>query len=129
MNGKDCVKTETAIRSIAEGNVKNTICNQSVAAEKSTVIDHGNQAGRVGRRNTRDPDVIRTTSGLAWRRVLQGKAVVEHQDGEGFMIMFPDGNVTFARHRALAELTLKRWAKRNLGRTPNAVGILRVEWR
>jgi hypothetical protein len=89
----------------------------------------GRRAGRVARRSTLEQNVIRTVSGLAFRRVLQGKAVVEPQDGGGWLIMFPDANVCYAATRSLAEKTLKRWAKRNLGRVEHAVGIMRVEWR
>ena len=72
---------------------------------------------------------MRTTSGFAFNCVRQGKAIVEPQDGGGFLILLPDASVCFAATREIAQQTLKRWAKRNLHGVPNAVGVLRVEWR
>jgi hypothetical protein len=65
---------------------------------------------------TRAPEIIR-----------QGKTVVE-RDGEGFLVMHPDGQVTFAPSRSRAEHIAKRWYEQALG-SGSKIGIGEIEWR
>jgi len=55
----------------------------------------------------------------------QGKVVCE-EDNEGWMVMTPDGEVTHAKTRAIAERYAKSWFARNL---KSEVGVGKIEWR
>lgn len=58
--------------------------------------------------------------------VQQGIVVVE-PDEDGFLVMFPDGDVRHFSHRGKVEQAARDWFKKALG--DRGVGIGRIEWR
>jgi hypothetical protein len=56
----------------------------------------------------------------------QGKVVIE-ADGDGFLIMFPDGEIVGASTRTKAEAKARQWFKEHVGKS--AIGVGEIEWR
>jgi len=56
----------------------------------------------------------------------QGKIVIE-PDGDGFLIMFPDGSIE-GSSKTNAERKARRWFKTKLGKGLK-IGIGEIEWR
>lgn len=58
--------------------------------------------------------------------VNQGKVVIE-ADGEGWLVMTPDGAVVWRPTRKAAEDVAKRWFKKYCGLS--TIGVGNIEWR
>lgn len=58
--------------------------------------------------------------------VYQGMIVAE-RDGQGFLMMFPDGKIEFAVDRQTAEKKATKWMQKNLDK--EAIGVGKIEWR
>jgi hypothetical protein len=61
----------------------------------------------------------------AFTSQAQGKVVIE-QDGDGWLIMTPDGKVAWVATRKKAEQHAKKWFKSNL---KGDIGVGSIEWR
>lgn len=61
-----------------------------------------------------------------YKPVQQGKVVAE-ADGDGWLIMFPDGTVDSAGSRKAVERKAKKWFETNL--PDKSIGIGSIEWR
>jgi hypothetical protein len=60
--------------------------------------------------------------------VNQGRIIVEFHSDDGFLIMWPDGQIELAASKDLAEARIKRWAKKTLGNGWK-IGLTTIEWR
>jgi hypothetical protein len=56
----------------------------------------------------------------------QGMCVVE-RDGDGFLVMFPDGNLQGAMTKAQAEKACSQWFKQHVD--ADSIGVGTIEWR
>lgn len=57
---------------------------------------------------------------------VQGKLIAE-PDGDGFLVMFPDGNVQFFHDKPAVEKAAKAFAETHSD--PEAINALLIEWR
>lgn len=76
----------------------------------------------------RDPDWVEGMPVPADRPTvkLQGAVIVE-RDEDGFLTMFPDGEIQHFSHAGKVEAAAQAWFKKNLG--PRGIGIGKIEWR
>lgn len=58
--------------------------------------------------------------------VRQGRAVAE-QDGSGWLVVLPDGEVFYSPTQAQALARIREWAKKSV--PGDGAGVLEVEWR
>ncbi len=56
----------------------------------------------------------------------QGKVIIE-PDGDGFLILFPDGEVQGAATKQRANTKIKHWFRDNVRH--DAIGVGMIEWR
>ena len=57
----------------------------------------------------------------------RGKIIVERDGEDGFLLMFPNGDVKWACAKDAAETTAKRWFRKFVGLEEMGVGL--IEWR
>lgn len=60
--------------------------------------------------------------------VKQQGLIVAEVDDDGFLVMFPDGEVKHFSHRGKVESAARKWLSDHLG-DQRAIGIGRIEWR
>jgi hypothetical protein len=58
----------------------------------------------------------------------QGKAVCE-ADGDGWLVMLPDGQVVYAKSKPDATKKINKWLKADLKKNPAGAGVCTIEWR
>ena len=56
----------------------------------------------------------------------QGTVIVEKDGGDGFLVMFPNGDLRQVATKAAVIDSAKRWFEKHLDGT---IGIGRIEWR
>jgi len=58
----------------------------------------------------------------------QGK-IIAQAEGNGWLMMTPDGNVKYIRSRKGADIFCKKWFEKNLDQSGKEIGIGKIEWR